>query len=169
MSIIKCKNGHFFDKRKYEECPFCKNRCTDISRMEETIWVNQIEQVDNDVTVGIYSDFKGNDFVTGWIVCVEGPDKGRDYRLHSGYNRIGRNMSLDINPVNDLKVSNACHCSIVYESRKNQFYFVPESGNISYLNNKLEETVQILKSGDCLQLGSSEFEFIAFCRGERKW
>ena len=33
--------------------------------------------------------------VTGWLVCVDGPEKGRDYRLHEEYNYIGRSLSAN--------------------------------------------------------------------------
>ena len=26
--------------------------------------------------------------VVGWLVCIDGPSRGSDYRLHAGYNYI---------------------------------------------------------------------------------
>lgn len=171
MAIVKCPNGHYFDNKKYENCPFCEKNHIEISRISETVWANRTEenQDEDGVTVGAYSDFRGNDYVVGWLVCVDGPDRGKDYRLHQGYNRIGRDQKQDINPVNDLKISRSCHCSIVYENIKNRFYFVSEPGKISYLNSKLAEGVSELNNGDTFQIGESEFEFIAFCREGRNW
>src|SRR5580700_1534258 len=36
--------------------------------------------------------------VVGWLVCLEGPDRGKDYRLHNEKNYIGRA------PVNDIVI-----------------------------------------------------------------
>lgn len=169
MAIVKCHNGHFFDNERYAECPICNNDYLQTDKKGETVWLNPTEVTDEGLTIGVYSDFHGNDFVTGWIVCVDGPDKGRDYRLHQGYNRVGRGMNMDICPENDLLISRSNHCSIVYEEKKNQFYFIPEPGQISYLNQNLAETVSQLKTGDTFQIGKSEFEFVAFCREGRRW
>ena len=34
--------------------------------------------------------------VVGWLVCTEGPDRGHDYRIRTGYNHIGRAEHMDI-------------------------------------------------------------------------
>ena len=34
--------------------------------------------------------------VVTWLVCIDGPSKGRDYRIHSQNNFIGRSRSMDI-------------------------------------------------------------------------
>lgn len=56
----------------------------------------KIEANDYGRTIGYYSPVRGNDYVTGWLVCVKGPEKGRDYRLHHGFNRLGRSMDMDV-------------------------------------------------------------------------
>ena len=35
-------------------------------------------------------DGTGSEPVVGWLVCIEGPMRGVDFRLHDGYNFIGR-------------------------------------------------------------------------------
>ena len=39
--------------------------------------------------------------VVGWLVCIEGNDRGRDFRLHSGYNSIGKNAENDVSIPSD--------------------------------------------------------------------
>ena len=41
-------------------------------------------------TVGLIRKRTGLDPVVGWLVCIAGPDKGRDYRIHSERNFLGR-------------------------------------------------------------------------------
>lgn len=124
---------------------------------------------DDAKTVGFYSGAKGNDYVTGWLVCVAGPEKGRDYRLHHGFNRIGRDPGMDIQIADDPAVTRNNHCSIVYDDRRNQFSLVPQSGALTYYNDSLLAKAQILQMGDLIQMGNSTFEFIPFCRKGRVW
>ena len=34
--------------------------------------------------------------VVGWLVCLEGPDRGHDYPLRAGTNAIGRSPSMEV-------------------------------------------------------------------------
>lgn len=124
---------------------------------------------DDAKTVGFYSEVKGNDFVTGWLVCVEGPEKGRDYRLHHGFNRIGRDPGMQIQIADDPAITRKNHCSIVYDDRGNQFSLVPSAGTLTYYKNSLLTKAVALQVGDVIVIGNSTFEFIPFCRKGRVW
>lgn len=192
MAIVKCEQGHFFDNKKYESCPFCKKEQKEESGIRnqmtvsayqmgqgecklkdnETVWLSNVGkgQASEDVkTVGIYSQFSGNDFVTGWLVCTKGEERGRDYRLHYGFNRIGRGLMMDICIMGDEMISRKTHCSIVYENRKNEFMLVPEGGCLTYYQGELLENPVRLENGDRFIIGETELEFIAFCREEIRW
>ena len=83
----------------------------------ETVWLKNAgkrSENEDDKTVGIYSRFTGNDFVTGWLVCTKGAERGRDYRLHYGFNRIGRGLMMDVCILEDEMISRNMHCSVVY-------------------------------------------------------
>ena len=194
MAIVRCDSGHFYDNGKYEKCPFCERKKQE-GNLDRTVFHFQEEdsktiaqsfnrkpesesiviernvayQGDDEKTVAFYSPVKGNDFVTGWLVSVEGVNQGRDYRLHHGNNRIGRGVQMDVCVLNDQKISQKTHCRIVYEYKQNRFFLVPEAGSLTYMEGKALESERELQSGDCFRLGDSEFEFIAFCRGNRKW
>lgn len=120
-------------------------------------------------TIGIWSDARGNDFVTGWIVCVKGPERGRDYRLFHGMNHVGRSADMDVCIMDDTAISRENHCTITYEPRSNRFFLTPMNGNTVRQNGEMLDKPKELKTGDIIGIGMSEFEFIAFCRGERKW
>lgn len=75
MGLIRCENGHLFSEKKYGNvCPYCNTAVNKNSNKEED-------------PLGKYSDVVYlNDLevlkpVTGWLVCLEGPSKGRDYRI----------------------------------------------------------------------------------------
>lgn len=129
----------------------------------------RVDDIDDDVTQAYYSASKGNDFITGWLVCVSGPEKGRDYRIFHGVNKMGRGDNLDIVVKGDKEISRDKVCSVVYDDRSNKFYIIPYTNGMVYLNDThiLEATEMV--TGDTISMGNSQFEFIAFCKGERKW
>ena len=53
------------------------------------------------------------DPVVGWLVCVEGPLRGTDWRLHAGYNYIGRETG-DIHIQGDSQISREKHATVSY-------------------------------------------------------
>ena len=128
-----------------------------------------VDDIDDDVTMAYYSASKGNDFITGWLVCVEGPDRGRDYRIYHGVNKLGRGDDMDIIIRNDKTISREKVCSLVYDGKDNRFYVLPHTNGMIYLNGENIREVKEIVTGDSLFIGQSTFEFIAFCKGDRKW
>lgn len=122
------------------------------------------------VTVGIFKrQHHGNDLVTGWIVCTEGPDRGRDYRIRHGNNWIGRSQNSDICMNGDTDIAYEKQCAVVYDGKSNTFFIIPGSGAITYVNGKILDKPQKLELGDTIRFGRSEFEFIPFCREGHVW
>lgn len=183
MAIVRCENGHFYDDRKNQECPYCNKGHS--TTEGQTMWQRAeaaeekaehfhiekqaIAQADEGLTIGVFSPSKGNDYVVGWLVCIEGADKGRDFRLRHGFNHIGRGGKCDILLENDHKISRSVHCSIIYEDKKNCFYLMPEQGQLTYYNDKLLENPVTLSSYDTFEIGESRLQFVAFCGGDRRW
>ena len=99
MGLIRCENGHLFSEKKYGNvCPYCNTAVNKNSNKEED-------------PLGKYSDVVYlNDLeilkpVTGWLVCLEGPSKGRDYRIIAEKNFIGRSPEMDIRILGDNNIS----------------------------------------------------------------
>ena len=191
MAIIRCEKGHYFDETKFSKCPHCgvvlkpsNEKPKEEIRESLTVAMPHSDNVtvamnssspssaipgDDQKTIGLFSKSTGNDFVTGWIVCIEGPEKGRDYRLHHGFNRIGRSFQMDVCIVDDENISRDGHCSIVYDHKENEFSILPGTGTITYLDDVFLEGVKKINSGNIVKIGNSKFTFIAFCKEERKW
>lgn len=138
---------------------------------EHTVALKNVSDNDEDdqKTIGFFSGAKGNDFVTGWLVCVEGKEKGRDYRLHHGFNRVGRNFTMDVQVMEDPEISEETHCSIVYDDKTNRFSLIPSNGAITYYKGRMISGPETLQSGDELCIGKSRFVFIPFCGEGRLW
>lgn len=108
--------------------------------------------------------------VVGWIVCVEGADKGRDYKIHAGYNTIGRAQHMDICITGDVKISREKHALLAFDPDEKMFFFSPGDGkNLIRLNGKLVMMPSEIKSGDILTIGDSKFRFIPFVDDNFTW
>jgi hypothetical protein len=115
------------------------------------------------VTVGLFQKHIHMEPVVGWLVCVQGNNKGRDYRLHGGFNKLGREPSMDVCIEGDETISRDIHCQIAFDPRSKTFSVVPGIGrNLSYLNDQAVFSAMELKSYDRLDLGDSSFLFIPF-------
>lgn len=189
MKIEQCQKGHYYDSDKYIKCPLCyadeevrrnvteqkmkeprgeeaQVRESDLRYMQ---WKEAVNASDVDRTILESPELMTHYYTTGWLVCVEGPEKGRDYRLRYGFNQVGRSHKMDVCIFEDDGISRSAHCSIVYEKKKNQFLLVPGSGSITFKEDTLVENPILLHSGDRFQIGNTILEFIAFCRDDIRW
>jgi len=132
---------------------------------------NKLVEIANgdEKTVGFYQNIMKADPVVGWFVCTEGPERGRDYRLHSGRNFAGRSYDVDVSIIDDSAVSRKNHCSIVYEPRNCDYILVAGEGTNTYVNELPLIDPIYLNNGDTIKIGDSIFVFIAFCTEERTW
>lgn len=107
--------------------------------------------------------------VTGWLVCMTGKERGKDYHLHAGKNFVGRSPAMDVVMVDDKKIARDKHCSVIYDPKSDSFHVSAEGGNMVYLNDELLEITQTLEADDKITIGDTSFIFIPFSRGKRKW
>ena len=107
--------------------------------------------------------------VTGWLVCMTGSEQGKDYRLHTGKNFVGRSTAMDVVLIDDKTISREKHCSVVYDPKGNVFYVSSENGNLTYVNNVMIESPVKLMSGDQITIGETKLIFISFCEEGRTW
>ena len=64
--------------------------------------------------------------VCGWIVCVSGPRQGKDYKVVSGKNFIGRADDMNIQILGDNEISRRNHAVIVFDPKKKETVLLPE-------------------------------------------
>lgn len=141
------------------------------SMMEELFdtRLSEMTEEEKDKTVSLFNGSQGVVPVTGWLVCINGNEAGKDYRLHAGKNFIGRSLTMDISIVGDKTVARNKHCSVVYEPNENTFYIANEAGNIVYLNEETVENYSELKADDVLKVGETELVMIPYCKEDRRW
>ena len=108
--------------------------------------------------------------VVGWLVCVEGINKGTDYRLHQGRNFIGRAVEMDVCIENDNTVSRSSHAIVVYDPRSNVYLAQPgDAKELFYLNDQLVLNAVQLKAGDKLSIGNTKLMFVPLCGDHFHW
>ncbi len=177
-NVKQCSKGHFYDSSKYVSCPHCAEGDLEESDQSVTVSYSRIiptnksenYSVSNEeITIAKYSKNMGTECVVGWLVCTEGAEYGRDYRLFHGRNKVGRNFSMDVIINDDPAISRDTHAQIIYDSRDNSFYAFGDKGNLIYINGVLKNNPERIYSGDKIKIGDTTLVFIAFCEGERKW
>lgn len=105
--------------------------------------------------------------VVGWLVCVSGPAKGRDYRIHSQYNYIGRGQHMDICISGDNHISTDRAAILAYDPQEKFFSFGPGMGhNVVRVNGKMLMNAVQLNAYDELTIGETKLLFVPLC-GER--
>ena len=108
------------------------------------------------------------DYIAGWLVCVEGAFRGEDFGIYSGFNRLLLSKNGEIQILSEVEEEQDVLCSVVYDNRNNQFFIIQQNGSVLVNNKELNE-VQELYSGDVIRIGETELEFVAFCREGRTW
>jgi len=201
MAMKRCKaNLHFYDADKNKDgCPYCRNIDDNVSGSTEGVGntvgktqgspadhqdranggptIGNYDQSDLDAgkTIGIYQTPEGEDFepVVGWLVCTEGPNKGRDYRIcaRSNSNFIsrvaGKNISIVIS--GDDSISRDQHAEILYDQDDNTFSLIRKLSPAVKINEKKVKVSEDLRAYDEITLGTSKFRFVPYCTGDLKW
>ena len=109
------------------------------------------------------------DPVVGWLVCVEGPLRGTDWRLHAGYNYIGREVG-DIHIQGDSQISRDKHATVAYYNKNQTYYVGPAEGrNIIELNGEPVFSATQLNSRDIITIGTTKLMFVPLCSEEFTW
>ena len=113
---------------------------------------------------------KNVDPVVGWLVCVAGEDKGRDYKIHAENNFIGKSADMDIRILGDGAISDENHATITYDGMNRTFYFAPgASRSIVRLNGKALLMTAELNAYDRIMVGTTELMFVPLCNQDFDW
>jgi len=109
--------------------------------------------------------------VTGWLVVLEGPGRGRAVELGFGLNTIGSSgdnrVQLDFG---DAGISRDEHFSIAYDALNRQFHLMRGRGmNLVYIDNSPLTDARELHSHTDLRVGQSVLRFIALCGPDWAW
>ena len=130
----------------------------------------RMEQERDQRTVGEFKRKLGYEPVVGWLVCVEGPEVGKDYRLFGRINSIGRAEGNDVVLAQEHTVSQKNHVRLAYDAKHNNFQLIPGEGtNVTYLNDEPLYVPQKLNAYDVLEMGDTKLIFVPLCSERFRW
>lgn len=193
MAITRCPNGHFYDPETNDSCPWCaavsaenldgtRRAFVETAAVPDsgaTVKINPQNQpkgapgrsaIDEGHTVAVFKKRIGIDPVVGWLVCIDGSDRGRDYRIRSEKNGVGRSDTMDICIRGDETISRSDHAFIVHDPKKNIFRIQAGlSRGLIYLNGEEVIASEKLNAYDRIEMGESTFLFVPFCGENFQW
>lgn len=109
------------------------------------------------------------DPVVGWVVCIDGPLRGTDWRIHAGYNYIGREVG-DIHIQGDSQISREKHAMVAFHNKNRTYYVGPAEGrNIIELNDEPVFNATKLNRHDIITVGTTKLMFIPLCDEVFAW
>jgi len=165
-----CNNGHQMED-SWELCPYCQRTGYQSPRGVQSAAKTRLEmdalaqtQVAAPSIVGprktvLLSDVVRKTALVGWVVVMDGDQKGEDFRLRDGQNTIGSAHDADI-VLKDQTVS-AKHASIRYKDGK---FFLSDldSSNGTFVNGLAECVARVeLADSDMLRIGGVSLKFKA--------
>ncbi len=190
-NILKCQNcGQYYDASISAQCPSCNPSAQGLSRtvplnmssagggwnaapsgdIGRTVAVAPMESAGR--TVAMIHETIGINPVVAWFVCVEGKEKGRDYRILDGNNKIGRSNKMDICILGDDTISREDEAIVTYAAAVKKYYLVAGTGgNVVYVNDEplLVSQSRELLAYDRIRLGKTTLLFIPLCGEKFQW
>lgn len=109
--------------------------------------------------------------VVGWLVIVDGPGKGADFRIVAGINSVGKGGNARISlEFGDKGIEAGAHCRVTFDPRSGGFYLSPGDGRfICYTNNKPVLSALELEPMQDIVLGNTTLRFVPFCSPNFNW
>lgn len=191
--MIRCPEGHFYDPSKHNACPWCalppdtpgaeKTRPVRPGAVEPPAPLPPPLPGSGAATaatpghtpgvtrrVGAEATGGKTDPVVGWLVCLQGPDRGRDFRLHAEKNFIGRSPGMDICIPGDETISREKHGVIIFDPKKQVFWLLPgDASGLVYLNGEIVHSPAQMKRDDVVEVGQTKLVLIPFCGEQYSW
>jgi Inner membrane component of T3SS, cytoplasmic domain len=181
--MTRCPEGHFYDPTKHNACPWCALPA-DVEGGEKTRPVQAgppplpppppppppLPKLGATRRADVETSGGKNDPVVGWLVCLVGPDRGRDFRLHAEKNFIGRSPAMDVCLAGDETVSRERHAMVIFDPKKQVFWAIPgDASGLVYLNGDIVHSPTQMQRDDVLEVGRTKLALIPFCGEKYTW
>jgi hypothetical protein len=200
MALQRCEQGHYYDASINRRCPDCGIPGLDVTPTRPvavppplpvdagvraanagpTRPSDGLTRSVRDMPAGGASEGRtiawwdkaktGTNPVVGWLVAIDGPCKGRDFRVYSEGNSIGRDIDNKI-VIQDETVSRNKHAILYYDPRSEDaaYHIQAGDGPMTYLNSQAVMQPTRLKAYDILSLGKTKLLFVPLCNQDFRW
>jgi len=181
MAQVRCESGHFYDDKENTRCPHCPVPGLNLGSVKPKVPKPAAPSLPGSPfaqrkTVAVWPGRETRpsgpdvDPVVGWLVAVEGPAMGRDFRVRWGNNTIGRLPSQAIHISEDERVHGEEHAFIVYDPRSNRFILrAGAQRGLVYVNENLLVEPVSLEPYSVIQLGATKLVFVPLCSESFQW
>ncbi|HEV7734099.1 MAG TPA: FHA domain-containing protein [Candidatus Binatia bacterium] len=161
MTLRRCARGHHFDDGRGPACPPCA--VLGIVRTTEALTTGA-------AAAGATPSALAVDPVVGWLVCIAGADRGRDFRLRSARTTIGRGLQMDVCIQGDPAVSRDTHAIVHFDTATAAFALQPGSGRRPvWVNGEDLVASATLAAWDVVTLGDTHLLFVPLCGARFGW
>ena len=170
MQMQRCPHGHYYDAALHSECPYCSGMASkaDIGVTRPVAHPQQPKR--DGATVAVIRKELGIDPVVGWLVCIEGAAKGKDYRLHAGNNYIGRSPEMDIYLEEDATITRGRQAMLTFDLPPGAYYLTPGEGrDCPRLAGKPVLSTGALSPYDEIRIGETLLLFLPLCSERFQW
>ena len=180
MQMKQCLSGHFYNALRHDECPYCSGE-SDLQSVFPSVAVPsvtvRIEQEKIPAqgrsglsTVAVIQQETGSDPVVGWLICLNGEKRGRDFRLHADNNFVGRDPRMDVCIEDDLAVSRNNHAVISFDEKTGKFFIsMAEGRSIIRVNGQPMLSTAELSAFDEIVIGNTRMMFYPLCSQNFSW
>jgi hypothetical protein len=180
--MVRCAEGHFFDSEKHASCPWCTP--AGVRETPVPAPADRTRKLDSPAAGAAAGAFippppkpeaapgatkrldmtqEGTRPVVGWLVCIDGPDRGKDFRLHAEKNFIGRDNGMDVCLARDEAVSRGRHAIVVFDPKKRNFWLYPgESQGLVYHREELVNAPVQVGPYEVIEVGASKLVIVPF-------
>lgn len=184
MALKRCENGHYFDPGKHTTCPSCGVQDINFEPTRQKAGAlhgaggarpvagaaPDARAGDDGRTMSLMRKQAGIDPVVGWLVCVAGTDRGRDFRIRSEKNFVGRGEAMDVCIPGDDTISRENHAVVSFNPKTRQFKLHPgESRGLVYLNGNEVDQPAPITAGDHIEIGQTRLLFVPLCTEAFSW
>jgi hypothetical protein len=171
--LTNCEHGHRYDSAAVEGCPICRATERRTGAGADSAGARPLppRQVVSDATRSVFALSSGGcQPVIGWLVAIDGPIRGRDFRLSPGRNSIGR---LDHHRVAiaDPAVSRDEHAVLTFDPTTAECRLWPVAGHIVQTgeHGAFLTTSLLLRSFDAFKVGATTLLYVALCGERFRW
>ncbi len=184
-NMVRCPEGHFYDSTQHNTCPWCgvqkgqgggsdlAGKTRPVSPGPPPLPPQPLDPAAQSATRRFAPEgdqAASFDPVVGWLVCVEGGDRGRDFRLRTAKNFIGRAPGMDVCLIRDDSVSREKHAAVAFEPEEGKFWLLPgDAQGLVYLNGKVVHTPVELASEDKIKVGQTTLMLVPLCGDKFRW